>query len=142
MSGEWLFKSFGDNRVLGGGVPLQKRVSGPFFMWCLYSSSFHTAKERLAKWIISPTWLAKNQLCNMSQKGGKRHNWVIFFWLVEDYIHFSYPKWSQVIMRSEIGKFEEENEKCRIQKCNQCVIHTRKSHCPPFQKLGVVTLVR
>ncbi len=55
--------------------------------------------------------------CNASRKSSKRHNWVTFFWLVENYIHFSYSKCGKVV-RSEIGKFGEEYEKYCIWKCN------------------------
>ncbi len=67
----------------------------------------------------------KKPTCDVSQKGSKRHNCVTFFWLVEKYIHFSYPKGDGVGTGSEISKFGEEHEKCGITKCNQCVIHIR-----------------
>ncbi len=36
--------------------------------------------------------MCKKPTYDASQKGSKRHNWVIFFWLVEIYIYSSYPK--------------------------------------------------
>ncbi len=46
-----------------------------------------------SKWTLSkvnyPTYLmCKKPTCNTSQTGNKKNNWVTFFWLVENYIHF------------------------------------------------------
>ncbi len=65
--------------------------------------------------------MCKKPICDASQKGSKRYTWVTFFWLIENYIHFSYPKCGNVVTGSGIGKFGED-KKC-IGKCNQCTIH-------------------
>ncbi len=53
----------------------------------------------------------KKLACDASEKVSKWHNWVTFFWLVENYNYFSYPKCGKVMTRSEMSKFEDEYEK-------------------------------
>ncbi len=62
--------------------------------------------------------MCKKLACDALQKGSKIHCWITFFWLVENYFHFSYPKCGKVVTESEIGKFGEEDEKCCFWKCN------------------------
>ncbi len=57
------------------------------------------------------------------EKVSEGHKCVTFFWLVKNYIYFSYPKCGNVVMGSEIGKFKGEDKRCCIRKCNQCVTH-------------------
>ncbi len=51
------------------------------------------------------------------------HNWVTFFRLVKNYIHFSYLKCIKVVTEPKIDKFGEEDEKCCIRKCDQGVTY-------------------
>ncbi len=81
--------------------------------------------------------ICKKPICDASQKCSKRHNWVSFFWLVENYIHISYPKCDKVVKGSEIGKFGEEDDKLCIQKCNQCVIHLTPTYDPSITHLMI-----
>ncbi len=67
--------------------------------------------------------MCKKLTCDASQKDSKIYNWITFFRLVENYIHFSYPKWGKVVTRSEIGKFGDKDEKYYIRKFKQCVTH-------------------
>ncbi len=62
---------------------------------------------------------------NALEKSSKRHNWVTFFWLIENFIHFLYPKCGRIVIGSEIGRFGEEDEKCCISatKYNSYVTH-------------------
>ncbi len=66
--------------------------------------------------------MGKKPICDASQEGSKGHIWINFFWLVENYCHFSHPKDGKAVTGLEIAKFRED-EKCCIQKCNQCVSH-------------------
>ncbi len=75
--------------------------------------------------------MCKKPTCDASQKDSKRHNCVTSFWLVENYFHFSYPKCGRVVTGSKIGKFGEEDEKCYIQKCKQCVSYLWLIWNPP-----------
>ncbi len=54
----------------------------------------------------------------------------IEFLLVENYIHFSYPKCGRLVTGSEIDKFEEDDEKCGTRRFKQCVTHLRPVYDP------------
>ncbi len=103
--------------------PSAETCSVPFF----HVGAVTLAPLPSSKWLLSKvnylTYpMCKKPTCDASQKGSKRHNWVTFFWLVKNYIYFSYSKYGKVMKGSEIGKVGED-EKCSIRKCNQCVTH-------------------
>ncbi len=81
-----------------------------FSHWCLHSPSPPTQQVKamqieLCCYLIY--LMCKKPTCDASQKGSKRQNLVTFFWLVENYIHFSYPKcvgrlwWGQKLVNLE-----------------------------------------
>ncbi len=108
-----------------------QEVSNAFGETCLVPF-FHVGVLTLPpplprKWTLSKVNyltcpMCKKPTCDASQKGSKRQNWVTFFWLVENYIHFSYPKCDRVVKGSEIDKFGED-EKCSTRTCNQCTTY-------------------
>ncbi len=53
--------------------------------------------------------MCKNQFVTC-RKESKIHNWITFFWLFKNYIHFSYSKCGKVVIGVEIDRFgEDEN---------------------------------
>ncbi len=99
-----------------------------FWFWCRYTRPLMAPFNNCCIKFIGTSINSCNQLMckkptyDASQKGNKRRNCVTFFWLVENYVHFSYSKCSLVLMESEIG---EEDEQGCIWKFNQCATHVR-----------------
>ncbi len=89
----------------------------------------------------------KKQLVTPHKMVVRRHNWITFFWLVEYYIHFSYPKCGKVVMESDIICKLGEDEKWFIRKRNQCVTHLRSTYNtsvtnPRFGNIWLTHLLR
>ncbi len=111
-------------------VPLQRRIQCPFFTFVPHSFSSQHSKWTLSQANYLTYLMCKKTFCYASQKCGKRDNWVTFFWLAENYDHFSYPKCGKVVTGPEIGKFGVEDGKCCTWKCNQCVTHLIPGYDP------------
>ncbi len=86
--------------------------------------------------------MCKEPTCDPLQKSSKRRKWVTFFRLIENYIHFLYSKRGKIVTGSKIDMFEEEDEKCYIQKCNQWVTYLRLicDSLRPMYNLSILTL--